>query len=119
PPPPPSLSSPTPTPPFPSSATPTPPVSTPTPTPTPPVEETPTPTPSVPTPPPSEPPTPPEVQGVRRFVVIEDEDTPLADAAVLGADRRPQTGDASDVWTIAFLASISGLAAWVLQGKKK
>ena len=109
---------PTPTPPVSTPTPPTPPVTT-TPTPTPPVEETPTPTPSVPTPPPSEPPTPPEVQGVRRFVVIEDEDTPLADAAVLGADRRPQTGDASDVWTIAFLASISGLAAWVLQGKKK
>ena len=122
----PPVSTPTPTPPVTTTPTPTPPVSTPsptppvgeTPTPTPP-EETPTPTPSVPTPPPPEPPTPPEVQGVRRFVVIEDEDTPLSDASVLGADRRPQTGDASDVWTIAFLASISGLAAWVLQGKKK
>ena len=97
--------------------TPTPtPTSDETPTPTPEADETPTPTPEVvPTPAPEE----SQVQGASRFVVIEDEDTPLADAAVLGADRRPQTGDAGDVWTIALLASISGLAAWVLQGKKK
>ncbi len=110
---------PTPTPPVP---TPTPPATTPTPSPTPeeptptPEAEEPTPTPEiVPTPAPEE----PNVRGERRFVVIEDEDTPLADAAVLGAGRRPQTGDASDIWTIAFLASVSGLAAWILQGKKK
>ena len=110
---------PTPAPPVP---TPTPPATTPTPSPTPeeptptPEAEEPTPTPEiVPTPAPEE----PNVRGERRFVVIEDEDTPLADAAVLGAGRRPQTGDASDIWTIAFLASVSGLAAWILQGKKK
>ncbi len=113
------MTTPTPTPPVP---TPTPPATTPTPSPTPeeptptPEAEEPTPTPEiVPTPAPEE----PNVRGERRFVVIEDEDTPLADAAVLGAGRRPQTGDASDIWTIAFLASVSGLAAWILQGKKK
>ena len=113
------MTTPTPTPPVP---TPTPPATTPTPSPTPeeptPTSEAeePTPTPEiVPTPAPEE----PNVRGERRFVVIEDEDTPLADAAVLGAGRRPQTGDASDIWTIAFLASVSGLAAWILQGKKK
>ncbi len=116
---PPPMTTPTPTPPVP---TPTPPATTPTPSPTPeeptptPEAEEPTPTPEiVPTPAPEE----PNVRGERRFVVIEDEDTPLADAAVLGAGRRPQTGDASDIWTIAFLASVSGLAAWILQGKKK
>ena len=116
---PPPMTTPTPTPPVP---TPTPPATTPTPSPTPeeptPTSEAeePTPTPEiVPTPAPEE----PNVRGERRFVVIEDEDTPLADAAVLGAGRRPQTGDASDIWTIAFLASVSGLAAWILQGKKK
>lgn len=127
----PPVETPTPTPPV-STPTPTPPATTPTPTPaatptpTPEVTPTPTPTPSedpTPVPTPEDVPTPtpeePEVQGTRRFVVIEDEDTPLADAAVLGADRRPQTGDASDIWTIAFLASVSGLAAWILQGKKK
>ena len=116
------MTTPTPTPPV---TTPTPPATTPTPEdPTPTPSEEPTPTPSeepmptpeaVPTPAPEE----PDVRGERRFVVIEDEDTPLADAAVLGAGRRPQTGDASDIWTIAFLASVSGLAAWILQGKKK
>ncbi len=122
---------PTPTPPV-TTPTPTPPVTTPTPPATTPTPEGPTPTPSEePTPTPSEEPMPtpeavptpapeePDVRGERRFVVIEDEDTPLADAAVLGAGRRPQTGDASDIWTIAFLASVSGLAAWILQGKKK
>ena len=61
----------------------------------------------------------PEVLGERREFEIEDPGVPLSDAAVLGSNRRPQTGDASDIWMVAFLASLSGLAAWVLQGRKK
>ena len=61
----------------------------------------------------------PEVLGDRRIITVEDEETPLADGAVLGSRRRPQTGDESNIWTVAFLASLSGLAAWILQGRKK
>ena len=101
------------------------PVSTPTPT----SESTPTPsttpemTPST-TPeitPISIPEEPPQVLGRKRprIVSIDDEATPLADGAVLGSDRRPQTSDESDMWAVAFLASLSGLTAWLLAGKKR
>ena len=101
------------------------PVSTPTPT----SESTPTPsttpemTPST-TPeitPISTPEEPPQVLGRKRprIVSIDDEATPLADGAVLGSDRRPQTSDESDMWAVAFLASLSGLTAWLLAGKKR
>ena len=64
---------------------------------------------------------PPEVNGVRRrrTVRIDDDETPLSDAMVLGARRRPQTGDESDAWMMMFLASLSALAAWILKGVKK
>jgi len=66
-------------------------------------------------------PQPPEVNGVRRrrTVRIDDDETPLSDAMVLGARRRPQTGDESDAWMMMFLASLSALAAWILKGVKK
>lgn len=66
-------------------------------------------------------PDPPAVNGMRRrrTVRIEDDETPLSDAMVLGAKRRPQTGDESDAWTMMFLASLSALAAWILKGFKK
>ena len=99
------------------------PIVTPIPSPTPTPSSTPTPTPSTtpeytPTPTPTE---PPQVLGRKRprIVTIDDEATPLADGAVLGSDRRPQTSDESDMWTVAFLASLSGLAAWLLAGKKR
>ena len=50
---------------------------------------------------------------------IDDDETPLSDAMVLGARRRPQTGDESDAWMMMFLASLSALAAWILKGVKK
>ncbi len=63
----------------------------------------------------------PVVNGMRRTrtVRIEDDEIPLSDAMVLGARRRPQTGDESDAWTMMFLASLSALAAWILKGFKK
>ena len=80
-------------------------------------------TPEVDTPPPVEPPTPvtPVVNGMRRTrtVRIDDDEIPLSDAMVLGARRRPQTGDESDAWTMMFLASLFALAAWILKGVKK
>ena len=118
--------SPTPTPVTTPTPTPTPtPVTTPTPTPTP--VTTPTPTPML-TPDPTpytvnvpERPEEPQVLGRRRprIVTIDDEATPLADGSILGSDRRPQTSDESDLWTVAFLASLSGLTAWLLAGKKR
>ena len=127
-------------------ATPTPtvtptPVVTEEPTPTPVVTEEPTPTPvvteeSTPTPDdpgtpdnPTDPGTPedpvtpetPQVLGARRrrMVTIEDDPTPLADRAVLGASRRPQTGDASDAWNLGFALSLTGLGAWLILKKKQ
>ena len=63
----------------------------------------------------------PSVNGMRRTrtVRIDDDEIPLSDAMVLGARRRPQTGDESDAWMMMFLASLSALAAWILKGIKK
>lgn len=92
---------------------------------------TPTPTPGAPdtTPTPDDPGTPadpvtpeaPQVLGARRrrMVTIEDDPTPLADRAVLGASRRPQTGDASDAWNLGFALSLTGLGAWLILKKKQ
>ncbi|MDE5748022.1 MAG: LPXTG cell wall anchor domain-containing protein [Acetatifactor sp.] len=55
----------------------------------------------------------------RRTVRIDEDEIPLSDAMVLGARRRPQTGDESDAWMMMFLASLSALAAWILKGAKK
>ena len=64
-----------------------------------------------------------DVLGQRRVrkevVLIEDDSVPLADAAVLGSKRRPQTGDDSDVWAFMFMTSVAGLAAWMVFNKKK
>ena len=121
---------PTPTPVVPEDPTPTPVVSE-EPTPTPVVTEEPTPTPdtSEPTPTPDDPDTPvtpvtpetPQVLGARRrrMVTIEDDPTPLADRAVLGASRRPQTGDASDAWNLGFALSLTGLGAWLVIRRKE
>ena len=80
--------------------------------------------------------TPAPAVNAGNVVVIEDEDTPLADAAVLGAsrgmpsarysddaavlgaDRKPGTGDDSGIWTVGFLASLVCLAAWVAVNRK-
>jgi len=81
------------------------------------------PTPELDTPdvPPETPPVTPTVNGLRRrrTVRIDDDEIPLSDAMVLGARRRPQTGDESDAWMMMFLASLSALAAWILKGVKK
>ncbi len=62
----------------------------------------------------------PVVLGARRYTVrIDDDEIPLSDAMVLGARRRPQTGDESDAWTMMFLAAVSALAAWILKGWKR
>ena len=63
----------------------------------------------------------PEVLGARRrrVVTIEDDPTPLADRAVLGASRRPQTGDDSDAWNLGFALSLTGLGAWLILKKKQ
>ena len=63
----------------------------------------------------------PQVLGARRrrMVTIEDDPTPLADRAVLGASRRPQTGDASDAWNLGFALSLTGLGAWLILKKKQ
>lgn len=102
-----------------------------TPTATPDNNPTPTPTPGAPdtTPTPDDPGTPadpvtpeaPQVLGARRhrMVTIEDDPTPLADRAVLGASRRPQTGDASDAWNLGFALSLTGLGAWLILKKKQ
>lgn len=72
---------------------------------------------------PADPVTPeaPQVLGARRrrMVTIEDDPTPLADRAVLGASRRPQTGDASDAWNLGFALSLTGLGAWLILKKKQ
>ena len=101
---------------------------TPTPTPTTTTTPEPTPAPSA-TPAPEEPNTPntpdepetPQVLGARRrrVVTIEDDPTPLADRAVLGASRRPQTGDDSDAWNLGFALSLTGLGAWLILKKKQ
>ena len=106
------------------------PSATPTATPTATPDSTPTPdTPSTPDDPgtpdnPTDPGTPekPEVQGAkrRRTVSITDDPTPLADRAVLGASRRPQTGDNSNIWSITFILSLTGLGTWsILKRKQK
>ena len=78
------------------------------------------------TPAPSTPDTPdrpetPQVLGARRqrVVSITDDPTPLADKAVLGASRRPKTGDASDAWNLGFALSLTGLGAWLILKKKQ
>ena len=72
---------------------------------------------------PSEPATPvtPQVLGVRRqrVVSITDDPTPLADRAVLGASRRPRTGDDSNTWNRGFALSLTGLGAWLIIKKKQ
>lgn len=99
-----------------------------TPSPTPSNTPSPTPTPSTPDEPgppdtPSEPSTPdtPQVLGARRnrMVTITDDPTPLADRAVLGASRRPKTGDDSTAWNLGFLLSLTGLGAWLIMKKKE
>lgn len=84
-----------------------------------------TPTPSTPDNPttpetPAEPETP-QVLGVRRqrVVSITDDPTPLADKAVLGASRRPGTGDDSGAWNLGFALSLTGLGAWLIIKKKQ
>lgn len=105
------------------------PSTTPKPTPTPAPSTTPspdtTPAPNT-TPAPSTPdtpdrPEPPQVLGARRqrVVSITDDPTPLADKAVLGASRRPKTGDASDAWNLGFALSLTGLGAWLILKKKQ
>ena len=66
-------------------------------------------------------PEPPQVLGARRqrVVSITDDPTPLADKAVLGASRRPKTGDASDAWNLGFALSLTGLGAWLILKKKQ
>ena len=111
---------PTPTPVVTEEPTPTP-VVTEEPTPTPVVTEEPTPTPTpTPTAAPSTPDTP-QVLGARRrrMVTIEDEAAPLADRAVLGASRRPQTGDDSKAWNLGFALSLTGLGAWLVIKRKQ
>ena len=63
----------------------------------------------------------PEVLGARRrrVVTIEDDPTPLADRAVLGASRRPQTSDDSDAWNLGFALSLTGLGAWLVIKRKE
>ena len=135
---------PTPTPVVTEEPTPTPVVTEePTPTPTVPVvteEPTPTATPDTPDEPdtpddtpddpgtPNDPGTPaggipdtPQVLGARRrrMVTIEDETVPLADRAVLGASRRPQTSDDSDAWNLGFAFSLTSLGAWLVLKRKE
>ena len=63
----------------------------------------------------------PQVLGARRrrMVTIEDEAAPLADRAVLGASRRPQTGDDSKAWNLGFALSLTGLGAWLVIKRKQ
>mgnify|MGYP000003553126 CR=1 FL=1 len=135
---------PTPTPVVTEEPTPTPVVTEePTPTPTVPVvteEPTPTATPDTPDDTPDDPGTPndsgtqadpgtpaggipdtPQVLGARRrrMVTIEDETVPLADRAVLGASRRPQTSDDSDAWNLGFAFSLTSLGAWLVLKRKE
>ena len=67
---------------------------------------------------PEDPATPetPQVLGARRrrMVTIEDEAVPLADRAVLGASRRPQTSDDSNAWNLGFALSLTSLGAWLV-----
>ena len=102
---------------------PTTPTTTPEPTPTPAPSTTPSPD---TTPAPEESNTPdepetPQVLGARRqrVVSITDDPTPLADKAVLGASRRPKTGDDSDAWNLGFALSLTGLGAWLILKKKQ
>ena len=72
---------------------------------------------------PADPGTPdtPQVLGARRrrMVTIEDEAVPLADRAVLGASRRPQTSDDSDAWNLGFAFSLTSLGAWLVLKRKE
>ena len=63
----------------------------------------------------------PQVLGARRrrMVSIEDEAVPLADRAVLGASRRPKTGDDSDAWNLGFALSLTGLGAWLIMKRRE
>ena len=63
----------------------------------------------------------PQVLGARRrrMVTIEDETVPLADRAVLGASRRPQTSDDSDAWNLGFAFSLTSLGAWLVFKRKE
>ena len=63
----------------------------------------------------------PQVLGARRrrMVTIEDETVPLADRAVLGASRRPQTSDDSDAWNLGFVFSLTSLGAWLVLKRKE
>ena len=63
----------------------------------------------------------PQVLGARRrrMVTIEDETVPLADRAVLGASRRPQTSDDSDAWNLGFAFSLTSLGAWLVLKRKE
>ncbi len=63
----------------------------------------------------------PEVLGERRHKVvkIEDDPTTLSDRAVLGASRRPQTGDNSNIWSICFVLSLTGAGVWFAFKNKK
>ena len=63
----------------------------------------------------------PQVLGARRrrMVTIEDEAVPLADRAVLGASRRPQTSDDSDAWNLGFAFSLTSLGAWLVLKRKE
>lgn len=87
------------------------------------------------TPAPETTPAPTPAGGNTTTVIIEDEDTPLADAAVLGAgrgnrpaddgaavlgaDRKPGTGDDSGIWTAGFWVSLTCLAGWLYCTRKK
>jgi LPXTG-motif cell wall-anchored protein len=53
------------------------------------------------------------------MVTIEDEAVPLADRAVLGASRRPQTSDDSDAWNLGFVFSLTSLGAWLVLKRKE
>ena len=63
----------------------------------------------------------PQVLGARRrrMVTITDDPVPLSDKAVLGASRRPKTGDASRGWNLEFALSLTGLGAWLIIKKKQ
>lgn len=63
----------------------------------------------------------PQVLGARRrrMVTITDDPVPLSDKAVLGASRRPKTGDASHGWNLGFALSLTGLGAWLIMKKKQ
>ena len=137
---------PTPTPeeptPTPEEPTPTPNVPTPTPNVPTPTPNVPTPTPNVPTSTPSVPtptttPNNPviiedeetplaetpegEVLGVRRGPVVVVEPTTVPEGEVLGARRAPQTGDDSktNLWTAILFGAVAGMGAWAFTKKRE